>query len=79
MKRRGKGGRKETGKERRAGGRKGENLVQQVIGTLACQSGRQNVNHASLKPRYGLSNVISCKINEQQPAAGLKRSQQEVT
>lgn len=59
-----RGERKEAGKERRAGGRKGENLVQQVIGTLDCQSGRQNVNRASLKPRYGVLNVTSCKIKE---------------
>lgn len=63
MKRRGGGGRKETGKERRAGGRKGENLVQQVTGTLDCQSGRQNVNHASLKPCYGGVTLMSSGQN----------------
>lgn len=44
----------EMGEGRQGGkeGRKeGENLVEQVTGTLDCQSGRQNVNQASPQPR----------------------------
>lgn len=49
-------GRKEGRKERRDGGRK---LVEQVTGT-DCQSGRQNVNRASLQPRCRVaSNAVS--------------------
>lgn len=47
-----KGGSKREDK-RREGWREGKNLVQQVTGTLVCQSGgRQDGRHASPEPQF---------------------------
>lgn len=50
---------KKGGKKR--GGKEGKNLVQQVTGTLVCQSGgRRDVCHASLQPHLKVlkSNIV---------------------
>lgn len=56
-----KRGGREGGEGKKRGGKEWKNLVQQVTGTLVCQSGgRRDVCHASLQPHLkGLkSNIV---------------------